>query len=113
MVRYPLGGMLAGYVQWLVGLHRLGHEVYAVEKAIWPDACFDPRRKVMGDDCRYGVETVRALLDRFGLTDRLCFVDVHGRYHGLSRAEVEGLFATGDLFVDIGTRGAWLEEAQR
>ena len=50
MVRYPVGGSLSWALQWLVGLDRLGHEVYAVERSGYPDACFDPARGVMGDD---------------------------------------------------------------
>jgi hypothetical protein len=41
MVRYPMGGNLSWALQWLVGFQRLGHEVYLVEKAHFPDACWD------------------------------------------------------------------------
>jgi hypothetical protein len=111
MVRYPLGGMLSGSVQWLVALRRLGHDVYVAEKAGWPNACYDPVRDVMTDDCSYGAEVVDALLRRFGLEDRWCFVDAHGRYHGLSRRRIERVFRNAALFVDMGTHGAWLDEA--
>jgi hypothetical protein len=111
MVRYPLGGNLSWTVQWLVGFRQLGHEVYLVEKAGWPDACFDPSRGVMGDDCSYGARAVRELLARFGLGESWCFVDARGRYHGLPRERVEALFRSADLFVDIGSHGTWLGEA--
>jgi hypothetical protein len=112
-VRYPLGGNLSWTLQWLVGFDRLGHEVYLVEKAGYPDSCFDPVRGVMSDDCAYGVATVAELLARFGLPGRLCYVDAAGRYHGLSRERVESRFRWADRFVDIGSHGAWLEEATR
>jgi hypothetical protein len=111
MVRYPLGGMLSNFLQWLVGFDRLGHEVFAVEKAGWAGSCYDPRLDVMTDDCSYGFAAVGALLARFGLRDRLCYVDAGGRYHGLSRREVERAFAGADVFVDLGPHGAWGEEA--
>ena len=57
MVRYPLGGMMSWVLQYLVGLQRLGHEVVFVEKAGWPDACYDPSQDVMTDDCTYGIES--------------------------------------------------------
>jgi hypothetical protein len=111
MVRYPQGGNLSWTVQWLVGFQRLGHEVYLVEKGHYPDACWDPSRGVLGDDCSYGVATVHALLARFGLEDQWCFADRGGRYHGLPRGRVEAVLRSADLFVDIGSHGAWLEEA--
>ena len=50
------------------------------------------------------------LLRRFGLDQRWCFVDAGGRYHGLSRENVDAIFKSADLFVDLdGTD--WLEEA--
>jgi hypothetical protein len=111
MVRYPLGGMISWVLQYLTGFDRLGHDVYFVEKADYPDACYDPSREVVGDDCTYGVEVLQAQLDRLGLGDRWCFVDVHGKYHGLSREHVEGVFRSADVFVDMGTHGSWLDEA--
>ena len=58
MVRYPLGGNLSWALQWIVGLQRLGHDVYVVEKSGYRDACFDLGRNIMTDDCRYGVSIV-------------------------------------------------------
>jgi hypothetical protein len=111
MVRYPLGGALAGYLQWPIGLQRLGHDVYVVENAGWRRSCYDPVRRVFSDDCSRGFAAVRSLLERFGLSDRLCFVDADGGYHGLSRSRVREVFDCADLFVDNGTHGNWLEHA--
>jgi hypothetical protein len=113
MIRYPLGGNLSWTLQWLLGFHRLGHEVYLVEKAGSPDACFDPVRNVMSDDCSYGMKVVDELLRRYGMEDRICYVDEQGRYHGLSKQTVDSLFRSADLFADIGTHGAWMEEAEK
>jgi hypothetical protein len=112
MVRYPLGGMMSWVLQYLVGFDRIGHDVTFVEKSGYPNSCYDPARDVMSDDCSYGTKAVAALLDRFGLGGRWCFVDAGGRYHGLGRAEVETALAEADVFVDMGTHGAWLPEAE-
>jgi hypothetical protein len=109
--RYPLGGMMSYVLQYLVGLARLGHEVWFVEKASYPRACFDARWRSMTDDCSYGVEAGRALLARFGLGDRWCFVDFHGQYFGAEAADIEAVFASADLFIDMGTHGAWARES--
>lgn len=111
MVRYPLGGNLSWALQWLVGFQRLGHDVYFVEKSGYPNSCFDPVGNVMGDDCTYGVTVLHDLLARFGLEERWCFVDAAGRHHGMARGEIEAVFRSTDLFVDMGTHGSWLPEA--
>ena len=112
MVRFPLGGYLSWVLQWLVGFRRLGHDVYFVEKSGWPNSCYDPSSDVMTNDCSYGIETVRSLLANFGLDKKWCFVDSVNRYYGLSRSRVQGIFKSADLFVDMGTHGAWLTEAE-
>ena len=111
MIRFPLGGNLSWSLQWLLGFHRLGHDVYLVEKATDPESCFDPSRSVMTNDCTYGVQTVSELLAAYGMRERWCFVDSGGVYYGLSRRKVEELFRGADLYLDLGSHGAWLEEA--
>ena len=111
MVRYPLGGMMSWVLQYLVGFQRLGHEVYFVEKAGYSGACFDPVRSVMSDDCSYGIGVVGELLNRHGLGGNWCFVDASQNYMGLSRTRIEEVIRSADLFIDMGTHGAWLEEA--
>jgi|SRR5439155_3266396 len=111
IVRYPLGGMMSWVLQYLVGFQRLGHEVFFVEKSGYTDSCYDPSKNVMSDDCSYGTATLNALLARFGMQDRWCFVDAQENYYGLSRACIEAVFKSADLFVDMGTHGAWLPEA--
>lgn len=111
MVRYPIGGMLSWALQYVLGYHRLGHEVYIVEKGFYPHACYDLDRRCMTDDPSAGLRHVTALLKRFGLDQRFCFVDYHGVHHGLSKARTSDLFRSADLFVDSGAHGAWSEEA--
>ena len=111
MVRYPLGGMNQWVLGWLIGFQQLGHDVYFVEKSgSWPNSCYDLSKRVMTDDCSYGVSVVNALLARFDLQDKWCFVDSEGRYHGLTRERVEAVFKSADLFVDL-EWNEWLDEA--
>ena len=113
MVHYPLGGILSWVLQYLVGFQRLGHEVYFVEKSPYPGSCYDPVADAMTDDCSQGVATVAALMVRFGLQDRWCYVDSAGRYHGLPRERVAEVFRSADLFIVMGTYGDWLADADR
>jgi hypothetical protein len=110
MIRYPLGGVLSWNLQWLVGFQRLGHEVFLLERSGYPNACFDPAAGVMGDDCASGARAVNELLSRFGLDRQWCFLDEAGACFGLSRAALTDVLRTADLFVDLGTHGAWLPD---
>lgn len=112
LVRYPLGGMMSWALQYIIGLHRMGHHVVVVESATYPDACFDPVTRDMTDDPTHGLSVVEGLLRRFEMPGRLCFVDVEGRHHGLNQAEVREAFRTADVFVDMGTHGSWQELAE-
>ncbi len=112
IVRYPLGGMMSWVLQYIVGFQSLGNDIYFVEKSEYPNSCYDPSRNAMGDDCSYGTATLSTLLSRFGLDDRWCFVDAAGKYHGMPRERIEAVFDSADVFIDMGTHGAWASEAQ-
>ncbi len=113
MVRYPLGAVLSWALQYLTGFQKLGHEVFFVEKSGYPKSCYDPSRDVMSDDCSYGTAAVEVVLSRIGMGGKWCFVDAAGLHYGLSRERVQAVFDSADLFVDMGTHGAWLDEAAR
>jgi len=105
--------MLSWVLQYLLGLKDLGHDVYFVEKYGYEGSCFNPVTNEMSDDCTYGVNVVSSLLSRFGFEKRWCFVEKGDIYHGLSKKQIEGVFATADVFIDMGTHGSWAEEAVR
>src|SRR4051794_1647616 len=61
----PFAGQMWLYVNWLLGLRALGHDVWYVEdNALWP---YDPQAKTFGSDCSYAVEHVRSSLARIGM----------------------------------------------
>jgi hypothetical protein len=112
LVHYPLGGILSWVLQFLVGLRRLGHDVYVVEKSPYQNSCYDPDTDTMTGDCRPTLARLRPLLERFGLEERWCYVDSAGAYHGLPRARVAEILGSADLFVEMATHGDWLEETE-
>lgn len=110
MVRHPLGGVMASNLQLVWGLSRLGHEVFVLETAGYPNSCFDPVRHRSGDDCTYGVQAVQEVLADAGLRDRLSFVDATGRHHGLQQSEVARVLGRCDLFVDRGDHRVYADD---
>jgi hypothetical protein len=110
VVQFPLGGYLSWVGQWLGGFQRLGHDVWFVEKSRGPRSCYDADRNLMTDDCAYGTGLLGEFLSLFGLERHWCYVDWAKSYHGAARTEIEEVFRSADLFVDMGTHGAWSEE---
>lgn len=101
MVRFPMGGMNLWAITWVVGLHRLGHDVYLLDDTGGDGTCFDNHQKKWTRDCSYGTRVVKDLLKRYDLEDRWAFTDFDGKCHGLPRAQVDELFRTADVFIDL------------
>lgn len=111
MIRYPLGGMASWVLQYLVGFRRLGHDVWFVERADWPDACFDPTTGEMTDDPSAGIAAIDPLLRSVGLAGRWCFVDRLGRAYGMPRPQIQEVLASTDVYIDMGVHGGWSDQA--
>src|SRR6516164_8705600 len=111
LFRFPLGGYMSWVIQWLIGLRRLGHDVYVFERSGYSGSCYDPAAGLHGDDCAYGLRVVGQLLIDFGFEDRWCYHAADDTYYGLSRGRVAEAFKTADLFVDMGAHGAWEPES--
>lgn len=47
IVRGPLGGLVWHHLQYVLGLARLGHDVYFVEDSDDYPGCYDPSRDVL------------------------------------------------------------------
>jgi hypothetical protein len=98
--QYPLGGIGWQAVHHLVGLARLGHDVYYVEDSGAPP--FDPRVNSIAEDCSYSVAFLQSTMERFGLGDRWVYRDVvHDRCYGMSREALGGLLREADALANL------------
>jgi hypothetical protein len=97
--QYPLGGIAWQAVHYLVGLARLGHEVYYVEAS--GAAPYDPRQRSLVGDYGYSVAFLQASMARVGLADRWAYREAGGRWHGMPGARVEELCRTADALVNL------------
>jgi hypothetical protein len=109
-IRYPLGGQIAHNLNYLVGLSRLGCEVWYVEESgSWPNSCYNPNTGAMSCDPTYGIEALKRLLENFGLGQNWVYVDEKRNYHNLSAAKTGQLCRTADLLLTISSV-TWLPE---
>lgn len=101
MGRCPYGGQTWLYLNWLLPLHKLGHEVWYVEDdTVWP---YDPGKGAVTDDCAYAVAHVASAMARIGLADRWAFrlADRADACWGLSGAKLDELYANCDVLLNI------------
>ena len=90
-------GVAWNTIQHLMGLRRLGYEVYYVEATgVWPF-------NATTDDCTFPVTYISNLLNRFGFQDRWAYVAAHsdGRCYGLSELRVKDLYTRADAIVNL------------
>jgi hypothetical protein len=101
MGRCPFGGQTWLYLNWLRGLHRLGHEVWYVEDdSVWP---YDPERNTVTDDCSYATRHIAQCMDRVGMAGQWAF-RLDGRADacwGLESAALNDLYRDCDLLLNI------------
>jgi hypothetical protein len=101
MGRCPFGGQSWLYLNWLRGLHLLGHEVWYVEDdTVWP---YDPVQNTVTDDCSYAVRHIAHCMERIGLPERWAFrlVDRKVRCWGLSDARLDELYRSCDALLNV------------
>jgi hypothetical protein len=100
-----LGGMTWHYLQYLIGLAALGHDVYYIEDSgMWPynlDGGPDGTDWIQRD-CSGNVEYLDSVLSRFGLGDRWAFRSgVDGTWHGMSEPQRAEVVGSADLVLNV------------
>jgi hypothetical protein len=112
IVRYPLGGLTWHYLQYILGLSRLGHDVYFLESANYPQACYDADLDIMTDNCSYGLKYLQNIMTHYNLSNKWVFIDYNKKYFGLDKKQTIDLIKNVDLLIDVGAT-CWIPELER
>lgn len=106
---YPMGGTFWDYMQYVLGLHQLGHEVlYVEDTGRW---CYDPQQQTFverGDANADYLGRNLAQLDP-ALGERWFYRDATGRCWGRDWNHVAAFCRSADLFLQI-SASCWLRE---
>lgn len=103
MLRHPAAGNVLAYFQYVLGLHRLGHEVTYVEESGWPYSSYDIDTGQWVEHPSGGLRTVRTLVERHCPGVRVIWVDGDSdRVDGTTREELRDLLAAAELLLDVG-----------
>ena len=102
IARYPLAGMAWHYLQYVLGLAALGHDVYYIEDSgEWP---YDAALRQPAQRADVNVAYLADIMARHGLADRWAYrvPDLDGdRWFGLSDARRNSVVANADLLIDV------------
>lgn len=97
----PVGGMAWHYLQYVIGLARLGHDVYYHEDTwAWP---FDPVKNRNSETGDYSAKFIANYFDTYapGLADRWHYLHLHEQSYGMSNRKFLEVAGSADLFLNI------------
>lgn len=102
IVRVPLGGMAWHYLHYVLGLRKMGHDVYFFEDSHDYPSCYDPRRHVTDTDPTYGLRFTGQLFEQVDAGDRWAFYDAHAdRWRGPVGESATEIACQADLLINV------------
>src|SRR5688572_13017751 len=99
MGRTPVAGVAWQMMHYLVGLHRLGHDVFYVEDTqTWP---YNP--ETGQSDCEFTLKYIDRLMSWCDLKGRWAYVDVsrQGAVYGLSEVQLKDVLGSADVLINV------------
>lgn len=101
MSRHPVAGVVWQTVHYLVGLARLGYDVYYVEAHAANPSMFC--RSPEDDGSAGAAAFIDSVMRRFDLNDRWAFQALHsdGRCYGMSEGRLRQLYGSADLLINL------------
>jgi len=109
---YPTGGATWDYLQYPLGLHLMGHDVYYIEDTgQYPT--FNPGQNSW-NDAMPCINYLKQVMEEHGLGDRWSYRDtVTQRSYGLDDKMIEEICKTADVFINISCSTVMREEYMR
>jgi hypothetical protein len=98
---YPVGGVAWDYLQYVIGLSRLGHDVFYHEDTwIWPYHPLENTRTAVGS---YSAGFIGRFFERYApeLKDRWHYRHLHEESYGMECSAFDEIARTADLFINV------------
>ena len=101
MTKMPVAGVVWQTMHYLVGLERLGYEVYYVEAHARTPSMFMEREA--DDGSGRAAAFIAAAMERFGMAGRWAYHALHddGRCYGMSETQVRDLYRSATLLINL------------
>ncbi|MGA3066731.1 MAG: hypothetical protein ABSF29_07785 [Tepidisphaeraceae bacterium] len=102
IVAYPLGGMTWHHLNYLLGLHQLGHDVIFLEDSGSYSYPYNPVTWESSADSSYGRAYLERTFAQYGLPVRYCYYsEFEDKHYGLSRGELDDVLRGADLLLCV------------
>jgi hypothetical protein len=102
IVAYPLGGMSWHHLNYLLGLHEMGHEVWFLEDSGDFALPYNPRTKMCEVDSSFGRAYLERTFRQFGLPLRYCYYsEFEDQHFGLNESELTTLLKRADALICV------------
>lgn len=103
ILRWPLGGNAWPYLQYVLGLSRLGHEAYYIEASgESPYCCYDAQTGENSTDPSYGLRFTGEAFDSVGLGDCWAYYDgFTDSWMGPRRSDIVSLCESADVLLKL------------
>ena len=102
IVGFPLGGMTWHHLNYLLGLHEMGHEVWFLEDSGSYSLPYNPTTISCEADSTYGRAHLERTFARYGLPLRYCYYsEFQDQYFGLTQTELNDLLKRADLLLCV------------
>jgi hypothetical protein len=98
---HPVGGMAWHYLQYVIGLAQLGHDVYYHEDTwSWP---YHPVERTYTSDGNYSARYIRDFFAQYApeLVERWHYLHLHETSFGMARAAFDEVARTADIFLNV------------
>ena len=112
IAQYPLGGVAWDYVQYVLGLARLGHDVFYFEDTgQWP---YNPMEGGVAKGCEFNVGYLREIMSRYGLDRKWVYrFPWQSQWYGLADKERDEVIASTDLLINVSGSLAYPDEYRK
>ena len=103
IVRGPMGGMSWHHLQYFLGLHQMGHDVYFLEDSSDTEyACYDPERNITDADPTYGLNYASKTFKKINLDNRWAYYDYHTTsWKGPLANNVHSIISSADILLNL------------
>jgi multidrug efflux pump len=112
-----MGGVTWDYLQYALGLRRLGHDVYYLEDSgEWPYNIDGGPSGIhwAAQDCRFNVAFLARIMERFGLDGKWAYhCALESQWYGLSDRRRNEILSSADLLLNVSGTLEWREEYRR
>jgi hypothetical protein len=114
IIGYPLGGMTWHHLQYLAGLHEMGHEVWFYEDSGEWLVPYNPVSNTCEPNPMYGINYLKQAAASIGLPVRYCYYsELLDTYFGTNKESWLSILSRADVLLAVSGVTPWRDEFKK